>query len=382
MTDKALPRTSSGFLPPPPLRINPPGHVVFRGPFHRKSRANVTLQNLSFTEALAFKIKSTAIKGQVAVHPCSGVINPQQSVEIQVTLTPVTIKPGTRPPMHQILIQTVSTDMNSDYGNHVWQRGRKHNSYKFQCVYEEPNEAQNEAQNKAQIAAESIAGGRAKKSVVWCDSVPISKGYVTHLTTWNQHIELETCVDPNQGFIAEKETETRSSKTKAVNPITDEKGPGNEWNIVDESGKHVKESKRLVSSGKLNPEGVLSSHNIDDPWNMVGKETKTKLPKDENQCKAQTNENNDQTQWPTSDILENNAWSADEVPETIGWPQYNAAWPNDENNDNLGGWGNVIESPSIAPDFCASKMAKLISFVIRLSSWTKFVVDMGWHWVD
>lgn len=328
-------RGASSALPPPPLKVNPSGQVIFTGPFHRRSRSHVSLQNLSFTEALAFKIKSTAMKGQIAVHPCTGVINPRQSLQIQVTLTPsTTAKSGTRPPMHQILIQTVSAEKNSEYGNHVWQRGFKHNSYKLKCVYQDLIE---ECQDKAEAEPERI-----KKTVVWCDSVPITKGNVTHLTAWNQHVEIETCVDPNQAFISENHEETtwmsRMTEIKdqgdkfLAQPNTINTDLENIWAIVDEQQR-----PQQHSDCQWNPKDVATNLDENDPWNDVEKGDHD-FPDNDKKHEAEPDENNDQTQWMSGDVHENNAWEVKEAPEIICWPQTNTEWSKTNDDNNFTDW--------------------------------------------
>ncbi len=67
-------RTAGEVLPDEPasasLAVSPSTQLAFTGPFTHRSHSTLCLTNVSYRQRVAFKIKSTAPKGRLAVKPC------------------------------------------------------------------------------------------------------------------------------------------------------------------------------------------------------------------------------------------------------------------------------------------------------------------------
>ncbi len=70
MAQEMLIRESS---PSASLKVSPFTHLAFTGPFTHRSHSTLHLESVSERERVAFKIKSTAPKGRLAVRPCRSV---------------------------------------------------------------------------------------------------------------------------------------------------------------------------------------------------------------------------------------------------------------------------------------------------------------------
>lgn len=100
------------------LRLNPAKSLEFFGPFNKKSKSRLLVENPT-KKRFCFKIKSNAVKNRILVSPKSGIVEPSQRMNVVFELLPfggtLISKP---PPPYGILFQYVSVppalvDLNS-----------------------------------------------------------------------------------------------------------------------------------------------------------------------------------------------------------------------------------------------------------------------------
>jgi len=87
-----------------PLVISPP-ELIFPPPFNRVITNTLNIQN-SISKPVSYKVKTTAPKRYI-VRPNTGIIQPDQSVEIQVTLTGSKDKPDNLRARDKFLVQSI-----------------------------------------------------------------------------------------------------------------------------------------------------------------------------------------------------------------------------------------------------------------------------------
>lgn len=119
--------------------IEPPNELKFKGPFTKAVASYMKLTNTNDGK-ICFKIKTTAPR-RYCVRPNSGIIEPNKTVEVAITLQPFDFDVNEKN-KHKFMVQTVippEGDFNIDT---VWKEADPSEmlDYKLRCVFENPVE--------------------------------------------------------------------------------------------------------------------------------------------------------------------------------------------------------------------------------------------------
>lgn len=116
------------------LRIDPPVELTFTGPFHQAVSSVMTLTNPS-DRKVCFKIKTTAPK-RYCVKPNSGVADPQQTVQIAVSLQPFDFDPQDKN-RHKFMVQSMFAPAGEINQESLWKEAESSQlmDSKLKCVF-------------------------------------------------------------------------------------------------------------------------------------------------------------------------------------------------------------------------------------------------------
>lgn len=102
------------------LNLYPNISLEFYGPFNRKSKSNLLLENVT-RKRFCFKIKSNAPKNKILVCPRSGIIEPSQTINIVFELLPVGGTLICKPPKsYGIMVQSIKVLSTQVDLNSIW----------------------------------------------------------------------------------------------------------------------------------------------------------------------------------------------------------------------------------------------------------------------
>ncbi|XP_063910451.1 vesicle-associated membrane protein-associated protein B isoform X2 [Zophobas morio] len=128
------------------LNIEPQNELRFRGPFNAPVTSYMKLTNPSDKKVL-FKIKTTAPK-KYCVRPNSGLLEPNTSIEIAISLQPFLFDPAEKN-KHKFMVQTLFAPDGDVNLEQLWKEigPEQLMDSKLKCVFEMPVE-QNESQEE------------------------------------------------------------------------------------------------------------------------------------------------------------------------------------------------------------------------------------------
>jgi hypothetical protein len=116
------------------LVIEPPNELTFVGPFTSPVSSLMTLRNPT-DRKVCFKIKTTAPK-RYCVKPNSGVIDPKQTVQVQVSLQPFEYDPNDKN-RHKFMVQSMFAPDGEINQDTLWKEstGNRMMDSKLRCVF-------------------------------------------------------------------------------------------------------------------------------------------------------------------------------------------------------------------------------------------------------
>lgn len=141
------------------LIIEPAQELVFHGPFTQAVSSVMKLTNPS-SKKVCFKIKTTAPK-RYCVKPNSGVIDPDQTVEIAVTLQPFEFDPQEKN-RHKFMVQSMYAPDGEINQDTLWKEADGSNlmDSKLRCVFLLPDEnSQSGSQSLAPTTTQGLVSG-------------------------------------------------------------------------------------------------------------------------------------------------------------------------------------------------------------------------------
>ncbi|XP_022668376.1 vesicle-associated membrane protein/synaptobrevin-binding protein-like isoform X2 [Varroa jacobsoni] len=131
------------------LLLEPKTELRFKGPFTEVSTALLHLSNPS-EKRVCFKVKTTAPK-RYCVRPNCGVIDPKQTVTVQVMLQPFEYDPNERN-KHKFMVQSMIAPEGPINHDIIWKDAPKEQlmDSKLRCVFELPGD-EDEAMASSQV---------------------------------------------------------------------------------------------------------------------------------------------------------------------------------------------------------------------------------------
>lgn len=131
------------------LHIDPPNELIFTGPFDDLIKSYIRLTNPTESK-MAFKIKTTTPK-QYCVRPNFGLIEPNETVTVSITLVPFSYNPNEKY-RHKFMVQSVIlTD--ETFGNIAWEKFAPEElmDSKLLCVFQMPENGNKTCNSEVKI---------------------------------------------------------------------------------------------------------------------------------------------------------------------------------------------------------------------------------------
>ncbi|XP_072013620.1 vesicle-associated membrane protein-associated protein A-like [Amphiura filiformis] len=119
------------------LSIEPPGEIRFRGPFTEVVTSELKLRNPT-DKSVCFKIKTTAPR-RYCVRPNSGVVGPNQHIQVSVMLQPFEYDPNEKN-KHKFMVQSLIAPSEDFDQENIWKSAQPGElmDTKLKCVFEYP----------------------------------------------------------------------------------------------------------------------------------------------------------------------------------------------------------------------------------------------------
>jgi len=121
------------------LAINPPNELTFQGPFVEVVTSILSLTNTTDSK-VCFKVKTTAPR-RYCVRPNSGVIEPKETMEVQIMLQPFSYDPNEKN-NHKFMVQStvLEEEMAGLAAEEIWKKVSSGNivDKKLRCVFSLP----------------------------------------------------------------------------------------------------------------------------------------------------------------------------------------------------------------------------------------------------
>ncbi len=181
LSARTLTEANAGHVPPAllyagsPLKFSCSSRLHFTGPFNHRTRSTITMTNESPVMRVAFKVKSTASKGRIAVKPPKGVVEPEQTVTVHFTLMPVSLLPDCIPPSYRLRIESTCIDRTSVDLDEIFS-GRDEQEItvtKFNLVYNMPMSSTKEISPKEPSHRAVGGGGEGHDEQNWNDQTQV-----------------------------------------------------------------------------------------------------------------------------------------------------------------------------------------------------------------
>jgi len=135
------------------LQIEPQHELKFRGPFNQAITSHMLLKNPT-DQSILFKIKTTAPK-RYCVRPNSGLLEPNQHLEVAICLQPFEFDPNEKN-RHKFMVQSLVAPDGEFNVDQVWKEVKPEQlmDSKLRCVFELPEDKKAQSSPPTQTPAE------------------------------------------------------------------------------------------------------------------------------------------------------------------------------------------------------------------------------------
>ncbi|XP_063439684.1 vesicle-associated membrane protein-associated protein A-like [Mytilus galloprovincialis] len=189
------------------LRLDPDIELKFKGPFTDVVTSELKLTNPS-DQKVCFKVKTTAPK-RYCVRPNSGIIDPNQSVNVSVMLQPFDYDPLEKN-KHKFMVQTMfAPDGPIESQEQLWKEAKPESlmDSKLKCLFEIPNDNNQTREETEKIKPVKQVQLETSQTI---KSSPESEGRKGESDKQRLQAEIEKLQDENKSL---KDSEARLRKT-------------------------------------------------------------------------------------------------------------------------------------------------------------------------
>jgi len=133
------------------LVIEPQHELKFRGPFNQAITSHMLLKNPT-DQSILFKIKTTAPK-RYCVRPNSGLLEPNNSLEVAICLQPFDFDPNEKN-RHKFMVQSVVAPEGEFNAEQLWKEVKPEQlmDSKLRCVFELPEDKKVQPSSVTQLS--------------------------------------------------------------------------------------------------------------------------------------------------------------------------------------------------------------------------------------
>ncbi|CAC5403975.1 VAPA [Mytilus coruscus] len=196
------------------LRLEPDIELKFKGPFTDVVTSELKLTNPS-DQKVCFKVKTTAPK-RYCVRPNSGIIDPNQSVNVSVMLQPFDYDPLEKN-KHKFMVQTMfAPDGPIESQEQLWKEAKPEMlmDSKLKCLFEIPNDNNQTKEETEKVKPVKQVQLETSQTV---KSSPESEGRKGDSDKQRLQAEIEKLQDENKSL---KESEARLRKTALTETVS------------------------------------------------------------------------------------------------------------------------------------------------------------------